>query len=291
MINLYPEIQRRAERLKPRRCVVSDVIDAASLKALTIVKKMGLITEPIFIGPRRLPGMNDFRHAASMRVSASMAHECRSRRKADLIIQGHEKRQHFITSHSEGGVLDQRAVYLAAFYDHNRKQTFFAIDPLVAVAPTLENRIKQLETVGPFLKHIFRRKIYAAALAPIETINPKLPATVTAAVLAQMSVRHQFGKFLQVTGPLDIDCALSKVAAQRKGVESKKSGNFDLYILPDTNSSYFFSTFLKYVGKVPTIGVLLSKDRHLLLNSAPLTISERVAEITLGLVAYNFSGK
>ena len=291
MINLYPEIQRRTERLKPQRCVVSYATDAALLKALTIVKKMGLITEPIFIGPRKLPGMNDFRHAASMRVSASMAHKCRSRQEADLVIQGHEKRQHFIASHSGGGALDQRAVYLAAFYDLNRKQTFFAIDPLVAVTPTLENRTKQLETVTPFLKHIFKRKIYAAALAPIETINPKLTATVTAAVLAQMSVRHQFGKFLQVTGPLDIDCALSKVAAQRKGVESKKSGNFDLYILPDTNSSYFFSTFLKYVGKVPTIGVLLSKDRHLLLNSAPLTVSERVAEITLGLVAYNFSGK
>ena len=291
MINLYPEIQQRAERLKPQRCVVSYATDKSLLKALTIVEKKGMITEPIFIGPHKLPGMHDFRQAASMSTSALMAHECCFRQEADLIIQGSEKRQQFITSHQEGGVLDKRAVYLAAFYDRNRKQTFFAIDPLVAVAPTLENRIRQLETVAPFLKHIFRRKIYAAALAPIETINPKLPATVTAAVLAQMSVRHQFGNFLQVTGPLDIDCALSKVAAQRKGVESKKSGNFDLYILPDTNSSYFFSTFLKYVGKVPTIGVLLSKDRHLLLNSAPLTVSERVAEITLGLVGYNFSGK
>ncbi|MCD6533403.1 MAG: hypothetical protein J7L25_04935 [Deltaproteobacteria bacterium] len=291
MINLYPEIRRRAERLKPQRCVVSYATDEALLKALTIVKKKGLVTEPIFIGPRKLPGMHDFRQSTSMYASAQMAHECCIRQEADLIIQGHEKRQQFIASHLEGGFLDQKSVYLAAFYDHNRKQTFFAIDPLVAVTPTLENRIKQLETVTPFLKHIFRRKIYAAALAPIETVNPKLPATVTAAILAQMSVRHQFGKFLQVTGPLDIDCALSKVAAQRKGVESKKSGNFDLYILPDTNSSYFFSTFLKYIGKVPTIGVLLAADRHLLLNSAPLTISERVAEITLGLVAYNFSRK
>ena len=291
MINLYPEIQRRAARLKPQRCVVSYATDETLLKALSVIKERGLITEPIFIGPRQLPGMHDFRRATSMRVSASMAHECCSCQEADLIIQGHEERQQFIASHLDGGFLDKSTVYLAAFHGYDREQTFFAIDPLVAVAPTLENRIKQLETVTPFLKHIFRRKIYAAALAPIETINPKLPATVTAAILAQMSVRHQFGKFLQVSGPLDIDCALSRVAAQRKGVESKKSGNFDLYILPDTNSSYFFATFLKYIGKVPTIGVLLSKDRHLLLNSAPLTIAERVAEITLGLVANNFSVK
>ncbi len=291
MINLYPEIQRRAERLKPQRCVVSYATDEILLKALTIVKKKGLITEPVFIGPHKLPGMHDFRQATSMSAAALMARECCSQQEVDLIIQGHNKRQQFINLHLDDGLLDQRAVYLAAFYDDNRKKTSFAIDPLVARAPTLENRIKQLETVTPFLRYIFKRKIYAAALAPIETINPKLPATITAAVLAQMSVRQQFGKFLRITGPLDIDCAVSKVAAQRKGLESKKAGNFDLYILPDTSSSYFFSTFLKYIGKVPTIGVLLTADRHLLLNSSPLTVSERVAEITLGLVAYNFPGK
>ncbi len=289
MISLYEEIERRAQQLKSRRCVVSWATDKALLKALIIVKDKGLISEPIFIGPDKLPGMHDFRKTASIHDSAVMARECCLQQETDLIIQGHENRQSFIDCHLEGGVLDKEAVYLGAFCDTKRKQTFFAIDPLIAVSPTLENRIRQVETVAPFLSHIFKRQIYAAALAPIETINPKLPATVTAAVLAQMSVRNQFGKFFQVTGPLDIDCALSKVAAQRKGVESERSGDFDLYILPDTNSSYFFATFLKYIGKVPTIGVLLSADHHLLLNSTPLTIPERVAEIMLGLVAYNFS--
>lgn len=288
MIDVYPDIHRRAQQLKRQRCVVSYATDNSLLQALTIVKDKGLITEPLFIGPRKLPGMHDFRQADSMRVSAVMARECLSRQEADLIIQGHEERQSFIDLHLNGSVLDKKTVYLAAFYDSNRQQTFFGIDPLIAVPPTLESKISQLKTVAPFLKHIFNRKIYAVALAPIETVNPKIPATVTAAVLAQMSVRRQFGSFLQVTGPLDIDCALSKVAAGRKGVESEKSGDFDLYILPDTNSSYFFTTFLKYIGNVPTIGVLLSPDHHLLLNSAPMTISERVAEITLGLIGYNF---
>ena len=177
MINLYPEIQQRAQRLKPQRCVVSYATDKALLKALTIVKKKGLITEPIFIGPRKLPGMRDFRQSTSMYASALMAHECCIRQEADLIIQGHEKRQQFIASHLDGGFLDKRAVYLAAFYDSNRKQTFFGIDPLVAVTPTLENRIKQLETVTPFLKHIFKRKIYAAAWLPLKpsTLNFQRP--------------------------------------------------------------------------------------------------------------------
>jgi len=288
MVDVYIDIQRRAQQLKPRRCVVSHATDTALLQALTIVQKKGLIAEPIFIGPRKLSGMQDFRKTVSLRDSAVMARKCWSQQEADLIIQGHEERQSFIDLHSSGSVLGKKTVYLAAFYDIKRQQTFFGIDPLVAVPPTLACKISQLETVAPFLRYIFNRNIYAVALAPIETVNPKIPATVTAAVLAQMSVRKQFGNFLHVTGPLDIDCALSKVAAGRKGVESEKSGDFDLYILPDTNSSYFFTTFLKYVGKVPTIGVLLSPDHHLLLNSAPLTVSERVVEIILGLIAYNF---
>jgi len=288
MTDLYPDIQRRARQLKPQRCVISHATDKALLQALAVVKDKGLITEPIFIGPCKLPGMHDFREAASMDVSAALAGQCLLRQEADLIIQGHKKRQDFIDLHLKDGALDKKAVYLAAFYDRRRRQTFFGIDPLIALSPTLENKIKQLETAAPFLRHVFKRNIYAAALAPIETVNPKIPATITAAVLAQMSIRHQFGEFLQVTGPLDIDCALSKVAAQRKGVESERSGDFDLYILPDTNSAYFFTTFLKYIGRVPTIGVLLSADHHLLLNSAPLTIPGRVAEITLGLIGSNF---
>ncbi|HDS15258.1 MAG TPA: hypothetical protein ENN66_01280 [Proteobacteria bacterium] len=291
MLNLFPEIGRQARRLKPSRCVISYATDQALIPALRLLVEQGLITEPIFLAPRKLDGMKLFRKVSSMRDSAIMAHECRKNQEAELIIQGHEKRQPFISLHLDGGMLEPQAVYVAAFYDVRRRQTFFGIDPLVALAPTLENHIMRLNVVGPFMRHLLKRRIQAAALAPIETVNPKLPATISAAVLAQMSVRQQFGNFLEVSGPLDIDCALSKVAAQRKGVESKNSGSFDSYIFPDTNSAYFFATFLKYIGKVPTIGVLLSADRHLLLNSTPLTVSERVAEITLGLIANNFYKK
>ncbi|MDY7035638.1 MAG: phosphate acyltransferase, partial [Thermodesulfobacteriota bacterium] len=132
---------------------------------------------------------------------------------------------------------------------------------------------------------IFRRKIYGAALAPIETVNSKISSTVTAAVLAQMTFRKQFGERIVIHGPLDVDCALSKAAAHRKGLDGTKSGEYDFFVLPDTNSAYFFSTFLKYIGMIPTIGVLLSGDNKIILNSGPLSDEQRVAEIALGIIA------
>jgi phosphate butyryltransferase len=100
-----------------------------------------------------------------------------------------------------------------------------------------------------------------------------------------MSERRQFGLRIAIHGPLDLDCALSPVAAGRKGVSSKKSGDYDFYILPDTNSAYFFSTFLKYIGRIPTVWVLLDGSNSLVLNSGPLQAEERLAEIALAVVA------
>ncbi|MBW2684248.1 MAG: hypothetical protein JRC69_11970 [Deltaproteobacteria bacterium] len=120
MISLYEEIERRAQQLKSRRCVVSWATDKALLKALIIVKDKGLISEPIFIGPDKLPGMHDFRKTASIHDSAVMARECCLQQETDLIIQGHENRQSFIDCHLEGGVLDKEAVYLGAFCDTKR---------------------------------------------------------------------------------------------------------------------------------------------------------------------------
>jgi phosphotransacetylase len=75
------------------------------------------------------------------------------------------------------------------------------------------------------------------------------------------------------------------VAASRKGVSDNKSGSYDFYVLPDTNSAYFFSTFLKYIGRIPTIGVLLDGNNSLVLNSGPLTADQRLAEIVLAVIA------
>ncbi|MBN2331945.1 MAG: hypothetical protein JXO49_06375 [Deltaproteobacteria bacterium] len=282
---LYPEIFSAAAKAKPKRCAVALVETEEQVGPFVHAERRGLI-RPVFVGRKKYDGMTTFIRSKSLHETMAMCSAMLAAGEVEMIFQGNENRKQFLSYFLENEGLDSGSTYGAVFYDRERRKTFFVIDPLVAVKPVLEQKVSQVNALAGLLTSLLpRRRIYGAALAPIETINPKIPSTVIAAVLAQMSTRQQFGRRLAIHGPLDVDCALSKTAAIRKGVFSEQSGNYDFYVLPDTNSAYFFSTFLKYIGQVPTIGVLLHGDNAIVLNSGPLCQKQRLAEIALAVVA------
>lgn len=281
----YREIFVAAGKIKVKRCVVPLADNVEQVATIMDAESLGLI-RPIFVGHRKIAGMTEFIKTKTLHEAMEVSNKLFADGEVEMIIQGNENRKQFLSYFMPAAGLQGSITYATVFYDQEKGRTSFAIDPLVAVKPTLEHKIDQVDALTPLLKHVFpRRKIYGAALAPIETVNPKIPATVNAAVLAQMSRRRQFGPRVVIHGPLDVDCALSKGAAGRKGVTDNKSGNYDFYVLPDTNSAYFFSTFLKYIGRIPTIGVLLDGNNTLVLNSGPLAAEQRLAEIILGVIA------
>lgn len=68
-----------------------------------------------------------------------------------------------------------------------------------------------------------------AALAAVETVNPKMQATVDAALLTAMNRRGQIRDCI-VDGPLAMDLTISREAAKVKGVASEVAGNADILL-------------------------------------------------------------
>ncbi|RXL51262.1 enoyl-CoA hydratase, partial [Citrobacter sp. AAK_AS5] len=68
-----------------------------------------------------------------------------------------------------------------------------------------------------------------AALAAVETVNPKMPATLDAAALTVMAARGQISGAL-VDGPLAFDNAISPDAARTKGIHSSVAGYADILL-------------------------------------------------------------
>ncbi len=120
----------------------------------------------------------------------------------------------------------------------------------------------------------------AAVLAAIEHVNPAIPSTLDAAILSKMGERGQFGKAV-VEGPIDIDCALSRAAAGRKGLVSAVTGEADIYLVPEVDSGYLLAEALVFIGKMRTAGVLLGTSRPVVLSAPCLTVEERVVEIAV----------
>ena len=63
-----------------------------------------------------------------------------------------------------------------------------------------------------------------AIIAASEQINPKIPASVDATIIAKMVERGQI-KGAMAEGPLALDLAISKEAAEIKKMESEGVGN------------------------------------------------------------------
>ena len=88
----------------------------------------------------------------------------------------------------------------------------------------------------------------AAILAATEKVSPAMPATLDAAILAQMARRGQI-RGVDVDGPLALDVALSEEAAAVKGVESPVAGNADILIFPDIEAgNIFYKAVTKLAG-------------------------------------------
>ena len=71
-----------------------------------------------------------------------------------------------------------------------------------------------------------------AALAAIEQVNPKMPATVEADALKQM---NREGKITGCTvdGPLSFDLAVSEESKHQKHFDSPVAGDADILLAPD----------------------------------------------------------
>jgi len=119
-----------------------------------------------------------------------------------------------------------------------------------------------------------------AVLAAIEQVNPGIPSTLSAAILSKMSERRQFGDAI-VEGPLDIDCALSRTAAERKGVKSIVTGDADIYLVPEIDTGYLMAEALVFFGRMQMAGVVMGTIKPVILNLPFVSKGDRLVQIAL----------
>jgi phosphate butyryltransferase len=203
--------------------------------------------------------------------------------RADMLMQGADDLKKFMKAvlDAKTGLLKGKlASYISVFQLPTRDKLVLVTDTFVNNYPgvtekqlILEHAIKLAGLLG-----IDAPKV--AVLAAIEQVNPSIPSTLDAAVLSKMSERKQFGNAI-VEGPLDIDCALSHVAAGRKGLKSVVTGNVDIYLVPDIESGYLLSQSLVFFGKMEMAGVLMGLTKPVILNLPFVLRENRLVEIAL----------
>jgi len=145
------------------------------------------------------------------------------------------------------------------------KKCVIITDAVLNPQSNIKDRIAILNNALSVARAMGRKAPKVAALSALEYVNPSIPSTMFAAVLSKMSQRGQFGD-AQVEGPLDIDCAVSREACERKGVENGVTGDADIYLAADPESGSCFVQFLNVFGSMPTAGLIVGTPAPVILN-------------------------
>lgn len=117
----------------------------------------------------------------------------------------------------------------------------------------------------------------------METINPRMPATLDAAALCKMADRRQITGAL-LDGPLAFDNAISPEAARVKGIDSPVAGRADVLVVPDLESGNMLAKQLEFMGHAASAGIAIGARVPIVLTSRADSRATRLASCAIAVL-------
>lgn len=105
-----------------------------------------------------------------------------------------------------------------------------------------------------------------ALLSAVETVNPKMPSTLDAAIISRMNKRGQIAG-CSIEGPLAFDNAVDIEAARIKGIVSDVAGQADILIVPNIEAGNIFGKTLTYYCHYRVAHVVMGTRAPILIPS------------------------
>ncbi len=296
MIKNFDDLILKAKSQKKMRLVVAAAQDEDVLKAVNEAKLIGLI-DPILVGDEEkiLEILTDLGISAEgyhiineldLTESARKAVELVSTNKAEFLMKGILQ-----TADIMRAVLDKEIglrtnnlishvmVYQVPSYD----KLIFLTDGGVNVAPDLNQKIQILENAIDVTKAVGLDRIYVSCIAGAEIVNPKIPATVDAKVIAGMKEKWDAMNVV-VDGPVALDLAISTEACQHKGYKGEGGGKADILLVPYYEVGNALGKSLTYFSDAKSAGIIMGAKVPIVLVSRSDSSESKLLSIALGSV-------
>jgi phosphotransacetylase/acyl dehydratase len=286
----------QAESHQPIRTAVVYPIDQVSLAGAIEAAKANLIV-PLLIGPpdkieEAAKSANidltqiTIAAAEGAEAAATEAVELVLNGSADAIMKGAlhtDLLMHPIVAGERNLRADRRVSHVFVMDVPNYPKPLLISDAAINIYPDLvdkrditQNAIELAQALG-----IAQPKV--AILSAVETVTPKIKATLDAAALCKMADRGQItGGILD--GPLAFDNAVSIMAAKTKHIVSPVAGQADIMIVPDLEAGNMLAKQLEYLADATGAGIVLGARVPIILTSRADTTLARMASCAVALL-------
>ncbi|HNW59462.1 MAG TPA: bifunctional enoyl-CoA hydratase/phosphate acetyltransferase [bacterium] len=151
----------------------------------------------------------------------------------------------------------------------------------VTLKPDLKQKIEIIENAVAVAHALGHANPRVAVLSAVETVNPALPATLDAAALTKMNQRGQI-KGCIIDGPLALDNAISREAAEIKGIQSPVAGRAEILLCPDIESANMLAKSTTYFARLRLGHVIMGTTAPVLIPSRADSADSKLLSIAIG---------
>lgn len=139
-------------------------------------------------------------------------------------------------------------------------------DVALNIAPSIHQKRDICQNAIGFARAMGITQPRVAVLSAVETVRPKMPSTLDAAVLAKMSDRGQIVGGI-VDGPLDLDAAVDADAARIKHIVSPVAGCANVLIVPNIEAGNMIYKEFSFMADAQTAGLVVGARVPMILTS------------------------
>ncbi len=270
--------------------------DVEAVKALKEAKELGLLERVILVGEREKTQKNigevggEFEtiFTDSAEETAERAVKAVSEGEAGVLMKGLIKTSTLLKAvlNKEWGLRTGKLLsHVILAHSPHLDRVLFITDGGMVIRPTLDQKVQIIQNAVELAHRLGYEKPRVALIAAVEVVNPDMPETEEAALIAKMADRGQI-KGAIIDGPLGIDNALSEWAARVKGVKGDVAGRADILVVPDIHSGNFLGKSFVYIAGGTIAGVVVGAKAPIVIVSRADTSKSKLLSLALAISAH-----
>ncbi len=271
------------------RTAVVHPCDALSLGGALEAASQGMIV-PVLVGPpdkiaataaeigATLAGI-EIVEAPHSHAAAERSVELVREGRAEVVMKGKLHTDELMAAavdRDKGLRTERRMSHIFALDVPHYPKTLFITDAAINIAPDLDTKRDIVQNAIDLAHALGIGRPKVALLSAVETVYTKLPSTIEAAALCKMLDRGQItGAVLD--GPLAFDNAVSRRAAEAKGIDSEVAGDADILVVPDLEAGNMIAKQLVYLAGAESAGIVIGARVPIVLTSRADGMISRLA--------------
>jgi len=151
------------------------------------------------------------------------------------------------------------------------------------ILPDLKQKKELIENAVKVFHKLGYDKPNVGVMTAVEKVKESMPATVDAKALTEMNERGEI-KNCRVYGPLALDIAVSKEAAEHKGIKNDVAGMVNIMVVPNVEAGNLLGKSFTYFLKIPVAHVVMGAKIPILIPSRNESENDKLYSVALGVI-------